>query len=275
MGRYDVIMRRFGILIVWLIADILLFVASYVVAYFLRIGFFFSTDLPIEQYLQTVILVAPLWLIVLISLRVFGLTRVQSSFRNLLYIVYACAMGTALFSLMFFFIYGAFFSRLMLLYAGVCNLITTVVAHSAFDQIQRRMLRKNPPAYPLLIIGANREAEKLIGLLNSKESVFKPVAVLDSTGTAGKDVAGVPVKGKLNSLEDVIKSDRITHLAQCAELEHTMNLLSVCRQHGITYMLLPSVLGIVQGDETVEVLEGKQAVTMVRQSRSFAEWFIR
>jgi uncharacterized protein (DUF849 family) len=91
---------------------------------------------------------------------------------------------------------------------------------------------------------------------------LKPVAVLDSQGTSAKEIAGVPVRGKLNKLEDVIREEGISHLLQCADLEHTINLLSLCRQHGITYMLLPSVLGIVGVQERIDEIEG-QPVTAV------------
>ena len=125
------------------------------------------------------------------------------------------------------------------------------------------MQNKSPAAYPMLVIGANRDAERVIKLLDERQSPFRPVAVLDSQGTSQTDIAGVPVRGKLNKLEDIIKEQKITHLLQCADLEHTINLLSLCRQHGITYMLLPSVLGIVGVNEEVEYIEG-QPVTMVR-----------
>jgi hypothetical protein len=69
--------------------------------------------------------------------------------------------------------------------------------------------------------------------------------------------------GKLNKLEDVIKEHRITHVIQCANLEHTLNLLSACRHHRITYMLMPTVLGIVEGDERVELIEGQQPIIVV------------
>lgn len=255
-------MRRTVLLIIWLIGDVLLFIGSYAIAYFLRIGFFISSDFPISPYMQTVMIVTPLWLLVLISLRTFALFRVQGSFRNILYILYASVMGMALFSLTFYFSQGLFFSRLMLIYGGLLSFASVIAWHVAFDQWQRRLLRKGRPAYPLLIIGVNREAERMIKLLEEKQSVLKPVALLDSRAVSQKDIDGVPVKGRLNKLEDVIKALKISHLLQCSDLEHTLNLLSVCREHGITYMLLPSVLGIMQGDEKVETIEG-QPVTSV------------
>ena len=172
-------------------------------------------------------------------------------------------MGLSLFTLGYYFLFGQFFSRLLLVEAGALSFIFTMIWHLAFDQWQRKVLRRDPPAYPLLVIGVNREAERFIKLLNDRQSPFKPVAVLDSQGTSKKEIAGVPVLGKLNILEEVIKAKRPTHMVQCGNLEHVINLMSVCRQHGMTYLLLPSVVGAAVSG-TSERIEG-QPVIMVSE----------
>lgn len=256
-------MRRALLLLVWLVTDVVLMVGAYAAAYFLRVGLILSTDFPIDRYLQTVFLVAPFWLVIMGFLGIFRLLRVQSSPRNLCHILFSCIMALALYTLAYYFLFNAFFSRKLLVYAAAAHILLTVVWHLAFDQWQRRILRRKPAAYPVLVIGANRDAERVIRLLEERQSPLKPVAVLDSQGTSAKEIAGVPVRGKLNKLEEVISEEGISHLLQCADLEHTINLLSLCRQHGITYMLLPSVLGIVGVQERIEEIEG-QPVTAVR-----------
>lgn len=273
--RYDARMKRGLFLLIWMACDLLLFVATYVVAYVLRVGFLFnSTDFPIDRYLQAVALVSPLLLLILLSFRVYALSRVQATIKNMIHIAYACLITLALFSLTYYFLFGEFFSRLLLVMAGGLSFAALALWHMAFDQWQRTLLRGKKPSYPLLVVGANRDAERLITMLTTKRSVFTPVAVLDSRGTRETSIAGVPVRGKLDKLEQTIKELKITHLVQCAELEHTINLLSICRQHRITYMLLPSVLGIVEGDERVELLENRMPVTVVTQSPAWASLFV-
>ena len=255
--------RRILLLITWLVTDGVLFIGSYAFAYFLRVGFILSTDFPLDTYLQTVLLITPLWLGVLTQLGVFRLTRVQSEERNIYHLFFACVMGTALFTLTYYFAFAEFFSRLLLVYAGIGSFILVTVWHLAFDQWQRRILRKNPAAYPLLVIGTNRDAERFVKLLEEKASPFKPVAILDPQGSSLKEISGVPVLGKLNMLEEVIKEKKPKYLVQCSNLEHTINLISVCRNHGMTYMLLPAVLGAGGKEETI-VVEG-QALSVVRE----------
>lgn len=253
-------MRRTVLLIIWLVTDAALFIAAYAIGYVARVGFILSTDFPLEYYLRTVAVVAPLWVLAMAQLGIFRLTRVQSEQRNILHIFFACVLGSAMFTLAYYFLFDRFFSRLLLVYAGALSFGLTLVWHLAFDSWQRRILRKNPAAYPVLIVGLSREAEKLIRHFEERQCPLKPVAILDPQGSPLKEVAGVPVLGKLNKLEDVIKEKRPTHLIQCSSLEHTINLMSVCRQHGMTYMLLPSVLGVAGGGEVVSV-EGYPLLT--------------
>lgn len=257
-------MRRSVLLTLWLLTDAILFVGAYTAAYFLRVGFIVSTDFPLNLYLQTVILITPLWLLVLAELGVFRLIRVQTELRNMLYLFFSCVLASALFTLSYYFLHGQFFSRLLLVYAGAFSFLMTIVWHVAFDAWQRRVLRKDPPSYPVLIIGANRDAEQLVTLLNEKQSPLKPVGILDAQGTSKKEVAGVPVLGKLNVLEETIKKMKPKYLVQTSTLEHTINLISVCRNHGITYCLLPSVLGIFGKNEEFVRVEG-QALAMIRE----------
>jgi len=267
-------MRYRLLLILWLISDIAVFVKMYALAYFLRVGWIFSTDFPFNSFLTITILVSPVWLLVLMTTRTFALTRNQMTLRNAAYIAYAGVVGTALFALGYYFIFGLFFSRKLLIYTLVLSTLGTWIWHIVFQFVLRLAVRKDPPGFPTLIVGMTRESAALIKELNHKKNPLKPVAILDGRGTKEESVDGVPVKGKLNKLEDVLKDDKITHLIQCADLEQSMNLLSACRKKGITYMLLPSVLGIIERDERVESLEG-HPVTMVSPKDSGWGWFLR
>ena len=265
-------MRRTVLLCVWLLSDAILFIAAYALAYGLRVGWILSTNFPLDLYLHTVALAAIVWLCVLLALGVFRLMRLQGTMRNITYIVFACIVGSATFTLAYYFLHDRFFSRLLLVEAFALNVVFTAVWHVLYERIMRTFLRAGRPVCPTLIIGATRESSSIIKMLLDGKNPLTPVAVLDSRGMKEKEIHGVPVMGKLNKLEGTIKEQGITHLIQCSDLEHTINLLSACRAHGITYMLLPSVLGIVERDERIESLEGRP-VTVVRPKEAAWHWF--
>ncbi len=261
--------------ILWLLTDMLLFIGAFSLAYFLRVGWVLSTDFPFDRFLLSTMLAAPVWLLVLATTRTFTLPRNQITLRNGLFIGYSCLVGVAVFTLIYYFAFTAFFSRLLLMTAWVLSTIATWVWHICYDQLRRFILRSNPPAFPTLIVGVTRESKKLIEELNRRKSPLKPVAILDGRGTSEKEIDGVPVKGKLKKLEEILENEGITHLIQCSDLEQSLNLLSASRQRGITYMLLPSVLGIVERDGRVDTLEG-HPVTMVRPQKWRAlQWLLQ
>ena len=263
-------MRYRILLLLWLLSDLALFVAAYTLAYFLRVGFIFSSDFPFGPYLSVVALIAPVWLMVLMTTRTFSLTRSQGDIRNIAYMIYASVVGTALFALGYYFLHGLFFSRMLLLYALILSTAGIWLWHMLYVRFQRYLLRRDPPVFPALIVGVTRESRELIDRLQQRKSPIVPVAVLDGRGVKDTEIGGVPVRGKLNKLDDVL-GEGMTHLIQCSDLEHTVNLLSACRSRGITYMLLPSVLGIVERDEKIESLEGVP-VTAVQPGGGAWKW---
>jgi len=191
--------------------------------------------------------------------------------RNSAYITYAALVGVAMFTLAYYFRYNIFFSRLLLAEAFALCVFSTLIWHIIYQYIQRIFLAKNPPSFPTLIVGVTRESTKMVETLIKKRNPLKPVAILDGRGTKEDVIHGVPVMGKLNKLEQVLEEKKITHLIQCSDLEQSLNLLSACRQRKINYILLPSVLGIVERDERVESIEGRP-VTMVSPKRPW-RWF--
>jgi FlaA1/EpsC-like NDP-sugar epimerase len=267
-------MRRSLLLIVWLLTDYLLFLGAYALAYFMRVGWIFSSDLPFRHYMTAVALSGVAWLPVLITTRTFGLTRNQMTARNAAYIVYAAVMGVALVALAYFFLFQHVFSRMLVLYAFGLSAAATFIWHVVFERCMRMLLRTNPPAYPTLLVGVTRESRQLLKLLRTHRNPLKPVAIIDVMGVPEKMIEGVPVIGKLNRLEEALQTYGITHVVQCSDLEQSINLLSACRARGITYMLLPSVLGIVEQNERIESLEGK-AVAVVSPDSYRWNWFFR
>lgn len=260
-------MKRYRFLLgAWLLSDLVLFIGSYVLAYFLRVGFILSTDFPFDRFLITVLIVAPFSLAVLATTRTFTLSRKQTELRNFAYIIYSGVVGLALFTLAYYFQYSTFFSRLLLMYALAIQVVATWVWHIVFDNMKRHLLRRSPPAFPTLIVGITRESRALLQDMRHHISPFTAVAIIEPQGSKDTEIEGVPVVGKLNKLEETLEKLSITHVIQCSELEQSINLLSACRNRGITYMLLPSVLGIVEKDGTIESVEG-HAVTVVRPTR--------
>lgn len=256
-------MRLRTALLLWLGSDVLLFIGSYALAYFLRVGWLFSTDFPFDQFLMTTVWMSPLWLCTLASFGAFHPFHNQRTLPSFLHIAAAALLGVALFTLGYYFAFATFFSRFLLILAFVLSSSIVWGWHCIVQGLLRHTLRRSPPRFPTLLIGATREAATLLRTLEERQSPLTPIGILDSRSVKETSIEGIPLLGKLNVLEEILERKHITHLIQCSDLEQTINLLSACRRRGITYMLLPSVLGIIEHDERIESLEGFP-VTVVR-----------
>jgi FlaA1/EpsC-like NDP-sugar epimerase len=266
--------RRIAFTMMWLLSDAVVFAGAYALAYFARVGWIFSTDLSFRTYMMAVVLTVPGWLVVMVTMRNFALSRDQSSLKTGAYIAYAAIIGMAGFALVFYFQEQTLFSRRLLLLAGVLSMALVWAWHGIVDVLQRRWLRAGRPAYPLLVIGVNREAQRVVERLQRTRSPLTPVAILSGKSGAPKDVGGVPVCGKLDALEAIIAQKGITHVLQCDHLEQSINLASACRAHRITYLLLPFVLGVVEHDVPTESLEGHTVIAVHPRNRWW-EWAFR
>lgn len=266
-------MRYRVLLLLWLLTDLLVFIGSYALAYGMRVGWILSSDFPLKEFLLIVAIVAPVWLLVLFTTRVFALTRNQANLRNFAYIAYACLMGAAFTALAYFFAFERFFSRLLIVEGFIISAILTFVWHIIFEQILRSIVTKDPPAFPTLIIGLTRESRALIKTLKEKKSPLSPIGIIVPEGTSEQLIEGVPMLGKLPKLEEALTKLGVTHVVQASDLEQSLNILGMCRSHGIHYLLLPSVLGMVERDERVESLEG-MPVVQVSPTKGGWSWFV-
>lgn len=225
-------------------------------AYFLRVGFVFSTEFPFQEYFYPAVPIGVLWVFVLYYARAYKTEQNIRSFRHFERIGFACLVGMAAYVITFFFLRKFLFSRAIILMVFVLSTLFIYVSHYIYSLIARSYYKKGIGVYRTLIVGANREAEKLVKKLKQQGSVYMPVAMLDAYGSKLKEVSGVPMKGKLNKFEEVIKEDSIDYIIQTDNLEQTINIMNYALQNNIKYALLPSLLGAYHKKQFVEEIEG-------------------
>lgn len=224
--------------------DFILILASFCLAYFVRVGFIFSTDFPFHQYLPVVIFSSLLTIVFAFLIKTYKEDQKALSLHHFLRTGFSSILQTALFALFFYFFYQSIFSRLILVYIAFFSLFLVYGGHVVFDKFARSLYAKGRGGVVrTLLIGTNREAQKMVKFLQKNKSRNYVVAILDGYGSSLKEIEGLPVKGKLNKLEEIVKSDKIEQIIQVDNLEQVMNLLLFAKKNNLTYVLVPSVLG--------------------------------
>jgi len=236
--------------------DAILILAAFALAYFVRIGWYFSSDFPFDRYAVIALLTLPFTLAFMFFARTYKLSQQIWSWRHFQRIVFAAVMNVAVFMIFYYFLFRNFFSRLILIYVFAFTATLIYLWHAAFRKILQLAYQRETGVYRTLIIGTNRPAQAIVHQLTTVKSHIKPVAILDAYGSHHKEIHGVPVLGKMDKFEKVIREYEIDQIIQVDNLEQSVNLIQYALQNNIQYLMPPELLGIFQGHHSVENWEG-------------------
>lgn len=253
-----------------LVLDYLLLLGAFSLAYFVRVDFIFSTDLPFSAFFQVSMIAAALWLAALLVFRGYNPSIRFTRTIHLMKVVVAGVTGTAAFGLIYYFVQKAFFSRLLLVYIFIFGTGVMLLFHLGMQQLEKHLIRKGYGNIPVLLIGSNRAVKGFIHRLKKNTSPYVPVAILDGYGTSLKEIAGVPVLGKLNILEETVDKYDIQAVVQGDNIEQVVNIHHFCQKHRLNYFLLPYLFGTYQGDLQISVLE-RPVINPLPRTKTFWE----
>lgn len=227
--------------IVEIIVDAFLVLLAFADAYWVRIGQFYSTDFPFWNYFSLALLITPAFLFLLAWSNLYAL-KIYSTRQLLRITSFASLSGTMLFVLIFFFQREFFFSRLIVLLVFLFATLFLFSFHFGLQKLQASRHKHGKNILRTLIIGNGRVAEQVIYELKSSGNRLFPVAALAPYG-GKKEVAGIPVLGKLDALESIIEEQNIEAIIQTEAGEQLINLLLFSEGHFLEYTIHPALFG--------------------------------
>ena len=251
--------------------DGLLILAAFALSYFLRVGFIFSSDFPFNRYITIAALTVPITIVFMFFARAYKLAQQVHSLRHIQRIAFVAIENVAVFIVLYYFAYKQFFSRMILVYIFLLTFLFVYLWHRVFRWILQKSSEREIGIYRTLIIGANRPAEELIKQLIRTKSHIKPVAIIDASGTGKTIIAGVPVVGKMDMFERAIAQHQIDHILQTDHLEQTLNIINYALSNNLKYIMPPELLGIFQGHQTLEEIEGRPFLKIHRTKQWWNE----
>lgn len=242
--------------ILQIVVDAGLILAAFVLAYFLRIGFVLSTAFPFTHYFLVALITMPFTLLFMFFIRAYKLSQVILSWRHVQRLTLVAMENVFLFMILYYFTYREFFSRLILIYLFILTLGFTYAWHLFFSWILKMTSSKEIGVYRALIIGTNRPAEAIIKMLITEKSYIRPVAAINAHGGGKNMIHGIPVVGRMNLFEKTIADHDIDIIIQVDHLEQSLNIINYALANNIRYLMPPELLGIFQGHQVIEEVEG-------------------
>ena len=261
--------------IIHILLDILGIYAAFLLAYFVRVGWIFSTDFTFTTFSLLSLLAALAWSGFLLLAKYYRIPPRSESrvWFDVMLALLGGAMAAGLLIVLYFFPKEVLFSRLITVYGFLFGSAWLLVTQWLFRLFLQRAKKKQKENYRTLIIGANKIAEKLIHAIETnKYAPYSIVGVIDPYGLH-KKIKGSQILGKLNKLEDVCEQEKITAIIQCDAFEHTVNLISLCDEKNIKFQFDPALRGIFEENLRIREVAGITMISFVQRDFSGTKKF--
>lgn len=244
-----------------IIGDVIVVLLAFIAAYYLRLGTFSRSEFLFSQYIKMAAIMLPLWVLILAYQGRYSLFE-KSLSEHFKIALLSSVLASVLFPMMFYFTNERFFSRGIIFLLFILATLFLFTLSYFFRKYSQRKASQNSDISRMLVIGANKSAEKIIGNLIENSSFHKPVAILTPYGSRKKELFDVPVLGKLDALEKVFQTKNIDEVFLCEGIEHSENLSSFCRNKGIPLRTSFETLGISHDHTQAETIEGTTFLTI-------------
>lgn len=256
-----------------MVVDILGIYGAFMLAYFWRVGWLFSSDFPFPLFAFLSGLAALVWSGFLILAKYYRVPP-RSGMRawfDVMLVLLGGVVANGLLIVTYFFPRDILFSRLISVYAFGVGILILLASQLIFRGILAWCKKREKNVYRTLIVGANRIAEKFIDAVNRDTyAPHKIIGVIDPYGLS-TSLESAPILGKLNKLEDVCKKHNVTCLIQCDAFEHTINLISFCDQNHIKFQFVPALRGIFEENLRLRETAGTAMISFVQRNYSGAK----
>ncbi len=252
-----------------IIIDAIVLWGMFLLAYFVRVGWIFSTDFPFAPFAWSSAVATMAWSAILALAKVYRLPPRTGARRyfDVLMIMTGGVVAVGVLIVLFFFQRELVFSRLLGLYALVFGITALLISQKIF-RLSLARSKRHGQGYRTLIIGANRVSERFVQQVQQdRYAPFQIRGVIDPYGLV-KNFAGAKLLGKMDQLEAVTAAEKIDAIVQCDAFEHTLSLLSFCEEKDIKFQFLPSLRGVFEDNLRLREIAGIRVGSFVQRDFS-------
>jgi exopolysaccharide biosynthesis polyprenyl glycosylphosphotransferase len=253
--------------IVWMLIDIILINIAFIVAYWVRydLQLFRAVDpafnVPYRVYLPFVALFTALLILVYRQQGVYRLRRQVSWVDE----VYAILSGTAtatIITIVIIFLYrGAFYSRLIFIYAGILAVVLLGLSRLIRVSILRNMRRRGIGSSRVLIVGAGEVARSVMRVVVANpECGLTVIGFLDDhPAKAGTDIGRFRALGRVNSLSNILVNEQIDEVIITLPWQYhrkIMSIMTYCERNSVRTRIVPDLFQMRLSQMHVEEIAG-------------------
>lgn len=239
--------------------DLMMVPIAWFLAFLLRFNLAMPPALHIENGLEALLIIIPIQLITFVILGLYrGIWRF-ASLLDLLKIIKAVLIGTAV-SMAILFVYTR--AEGIPRSVPVIHALLLIMLLSGPRLIYRWMKDRHlylTPGQRVLIVGAGQAGEMLArDFLRNRESAYQPIAFVDDNlRRTGREIHGIPIAGRCDEipmLADKLEIELIMLAIPSAKSKQMQKVVDTCEKTGIPFRTIPQLSDLMSGNVRINDL---------------------
>lgn len=227
--------------------------------------------LTLAQYCVALIGIIPLYLMLYLACNLYTSKRVQGRRLEGGNIVKANTIGILIVMAAFFPLRDViepikYYSRWMLAYFYVINIVLEIIARNLIRWCLRKIRRKGFNLRHLIFVGYSGAAEAFIDrILANPQWGYKISGILDDNKEPGYTYKGIAVLGSTDELEKILENNRLDEIALTLALQEYYKLkriVAICEKSGVHTKFVPDYNDIIPTRPYTEDLLGLPVVNI-------------
>lgn len=227
--------------------------------------------LTLPQYCVALLGIVPLYLILYLACNLYTSKRVQGRRLEGGNIVKANTIGILIVMAAFFPLRDViepirFYSRWMLAYFYVINIVLEIFVRNLIRWFLRKIRRKGFNLRHLIFVGYSGAAEAFVDrILANPQWGYKICGILDDNKEPGYTYRGIAVLGPTDDLETILENNRLDEIALTLALREYYKLkriVAICEKSGVHTKFVPDYNDIIPTRPYTEDLLGLPVVNI-------------
>lgn len=251
-----------------MVIDAFVIVISYVLAWVIKFQILENDDgkLPFRTYMFAMVCIVAAYLLLYNLFSLYTPKRVQGRRLELWNIVKANTVGIALILGVLYLIKMIDFSRWMLFYFYVLNVILEAIARNLIRYFLRDIRRKGYNLKHIVLVGYSRAAEEYIDrILENPQWGYKIRGILDDNIEAGTEYRGIKVIGRIDNLMVILPENRLDEIAitlGLSEYSRLEEIVNLCEKSGVHTKFIPDYNRVIPTKPYTEDILGLPVINI-------------
>jgi len=259
--------QDFLIPLLTVVTDAVALEASFLFSYWLRFLPSFTQLIPVpygvpplEEYINSSLVVIPIWLLLFDSRRLYRPRRASTFSDEFFAVVRIIILGMIVIMAGAFFYRAFSYSRVVFGIIGITAVVFVSIGRFSIMKFEQWWYSKGKDLKRVIIVGTSSAANKVFQSLTFHRSLgYNALGYCSINGSTEDTMPHIPCLGSMSSVPDLINSHNIdVVLIALNEKEHSYlhNLVRDCQGLNVEMMMVPDILELMTSLVQIKHIEG-------------------